>query len=115
MRLTVAAQRAGSILEEWRRLTGRSLLERYGMTEIGMALSNPYDESSTSRFVGVPLRYVQVKLMQLVGDEDEDESIGRVRARPASFSGDNLFAEYFDNEKATAEVSMPTDSLKPGT
>jgi malonyl-CoA/methylmalonyl-CoA synthetase len=30
-----------SMLEVWRGLTGHTLLERYGMTEIGMALSNP--------------------------------------------------------------------------
>lgn len=29
------------ILERWQQITGHVLLERYGMTEIGMALSNP--------------------------------------------------------------------------
>lgn len=29
------------ILERWADITGHVLLERYGMTEIGMALSNP--------------------------------------------------------------------------
>ena len=28
-------------LERWREITGHTLLERYGMTELGMALSNP--------------------------------------------------------------------------
>lgn len=27
----------------WKQLSGQVLLERYGMTEIGMALSNPYE------------------------------------------------------------------------
>ncbi|MGH8927469.1 MAG: AMP-binding protein, partial [Acidimicrobiia bacterium] len=30
------------VLERWRELTDHTLLERYGMTEIGMGLSNPY-------------------------------------------------------------------------
>lgn len=30
-----------SVLEKWKNITGHTLLERYGMTEIGMALSNP--------------------------------------------------------------------------
>lgn len=30
-----------SVLEKWEAITGHRLLERYGMTEIGMALSNP--------------------------------------------------------------------------
>lgn len=29
------------VLEKWREITGHTLLERYGMTEIGMALTNP--------------------------------------------------------------------------
>lgn len=29
------------ISEKWEKLTGHDLLERYGMSEIGMALSNP--------------------------------------------------------------------------
>ncbi len=30
------------VMDEWEELSGHKLLERYGMTEIGMALSNPY-------------------------------------------------------------------------
>lgn len=29
------------VLERWKQITGHTLLERYGMTEIGMALTNP--------------------------------------------------------------------------
>lgn len=29
------------VFSKWKSITGHSLLERYGMTEIGMALSNP--------------------------------------------------------------------------
>lgn len=30
------------VLNKWREISGHTLLERYGMTEIGMALTNPY-------------------------------------------------------------------------
>lgn len=30
-----------SVMERWHVVTGHTLLERYGMTEIGMALTNP--------------------------------------------------------------------------
>lgn len=33
------------LLEKWKSATGHTLLERYGMTEIGMALSNPLTEA----------------------------------------------------------------------
>ncbi len=44
MRLMVSGSAAlpVSVLEKWRTISGHILLERYGMTEIGMALSNPY-------------------------------------------------------------------------
>ena len=36
-----------SVLEKWERISGTVLLERYGMTEFAMALSNPLDEVRT--------------------------------------------------------------------
>jgi malonyl-CoA/methylmalonyl-CoA synthetase len=33
-----------SQFKSWEELSGQRLLERFGMTEIGMALSNPYDD-----------------------------------------------------------------------
>ncbi len=32
-----------TIFEQWEQITGHRLLERYGMSEIGMALTNPYN------------------------------------------------------------------------
>jgi malonyl-CoA/methylmalonyl-CoA synthetase len=43
------------MLERWRQITGHTLLERYGMTEIGMALSNPLEGTRRPGTVGVPL------------------------------------------------------------
>ena len=43
-------------MDKWLSLTGHMLLERYGMTEIGMALSNPYDDGDRRKgFVGIYL------------------------------------------------------------
>lgn len=44
LRLTVSGSAACPvvIMEKWRELSGQTLLERYGMTETGMILSNPY-------------------------------------------------------------------------
>ncbi|XP_020949288.1 acyl-CoA synthetase family member 3, mitochondrial isoform X4 [Sus scrofa] len=50
------------VLEKWEGVTGHTLLERYGMTEIGMALSN----SLTTRLpgsVGTPLPGVEVRIV----------------------------------------------------
>lgn len=49
-----------SVMEKWEKISGHTLLERYGMTEIGMALSNPYRGQRRAGFVGVPLPRVEV-------------------------------------------------------
>ena len=123
LRLTVSGSAACPVpvLEDWRRLTGRSLLERYGMTEIGMALSNPYEESKHKPgYVGLPLPGVQVKLAPLVGaDGDEDTSdvdSGEYLQGPGELlvKGDNLFTEYYDNAEATSESFDESGYFKTG-
>jgi malonyl-CoA/methylmalonyl-CoA synthetase len=44
-----------STLERWKEITGHTLLERYGMTEIGMALANPLRGERVPGSVGAPL------------------------------------------------------------
>ncbi|XP_044746078.1 malonate--CoA ligase ACSF3, mitochondrial [Coccinella septempunctata] len=51
-----------SIFERWLEITGHELLERYGMTEIGMCLSNPYESKRQPGYVGKPLPGVCVKI-----------------------------------------------------
>ena len=52
-----------ALLEEFRAATGQTLLERYGMTEIGMALSNPYDGARVPGAVGRKLPGVTVDIV----------------------------------------------------
>ena len=64
-----------SIMNTWFELTGHLILERYGMTEFGMALSNPYKGGNRKPgTVGFPLPYVQCRLV----DENENEVTGYV-------------------------------------
>jgi len=62
-----------STLERWKQITGHTLLERYGMTEVGMVLSNPLHGERRPGFVGTPLPGVEVRL---VDDEIEVRSPG---------------------------------------
>src|ERR1019366_417982 len=43
-----------STLERWKEISRHTLLERYGMTEIGMALSNPLRGERVPGSVGTP-------------------------------------------------------------
>ena len=67
MRLNVSGSAAmpEPIFKQWQTLTNQVLLERYGMTEIGMALSNPYHTSGLRLMgsVGMPLPYVECRLV----------------------------------------------------
>lgn len=50
-------------LKRWEEITGHTLLERYGMTEIGMALSNPLKGPRIPGAVGLPLPGVNVRIV----------------------------------------------------
>jgi malonyl-CoA/methylmalonyl-CoA synthetase len=101
MRLNISGSAACPVklFEQWQELTGQVLLERYGMTEIGMGLSNPYDGERRAGHVGQPLPGVDA---QLFGEDDkpvtDENTPGEIRIR-----GDNVFLEYWDNETATRE------------
>ena len=69
-----------STLERWREITGHTLLERYGMTEIGMALSNPYRGKRVPGSVGTPLPGVDVRLVSDDGDAVARRHTGRHRS-----------------------------------
>jgi len=85
-------------LERWREISGHTLLERYGMTEIGMGLSNPLDGLRRPGFVGAPLPGVSVRLVDDHGVEiDADDTPGEVEVR-----GPTVFHEYWRRPDATA-------------
>ena len=91
------------ILERWREITGHTLLERYGMTEIGMALSNPIDGERRPGFVGSPLPGVEVRLVDEQGHEVAPGSPGELEVR-----GPTVFLEYWRRRDDTARAFRPS-------
>jgi malonyl-CoA/methylmalonyl-CoA synthetase len=87
-----------TVMEKWEMISGQVLLERYGMTEIGMAISNPYVGERRAGYVGVPLPGVEVKLVDEKGSAVADGEPGEIIIR-----GPNVFLEYWQNPQATAE------------
>ncbi len=73
---------------DWFELTGNKILERYGMTEVGMALTNPFVETENSQriagTVGRPVGDIQVRLV--------DEADSKVQV-VSDASGDRLFGQ----------------------
>ena len=84
------------ILERWREITGHTLLERYGMTEIGMALSNPLNGERRPGCVGQPLPGVDVHLVDEEGVEVADGMPGELEVR-----GPSVFREYWQRPAET--------------
>ena len=82
--------------QRWREITGHTLLERYGMTEIGMALSNPLEGERRPGFVGTPLPGVDVRLVDEAGALVEEETAGELEVR-----GPGVFLEYWQRPEDT--------------
>ena len=99
MRLNISGSAACPVklFDQWKALTGQILLERYGMTEIGMGISNPYNGERRAGAVGQPLPGVECRLFDESDNLIEEESkSGEIRIK-----GDNVFLEYWGNEEAT--------------
>ena len=90
-----------SVLERWRDISGHTLLERYGMTEIGMALSNPLHGERRPGSVGTPLPGVEVRLADDSGNDVPDGEPGEILVR-----GKNVFLEYWNRPGATLEAFL---------
>jgi malonyl-CoA/methylmalonyl-CoA synthetase len=91
MRLFVSgsAPLPAHVLEEFRTLFGHTILERYGMTETIMNISNPYVGERRPGSVGLPLPGVSVRLSET----------GEVLLK-----GPNVFAGYWKRDDATREA-----------
>jgi len=101
MRLMVSGSAALPVvtLERWREISGHTLLERYGMTEIGMALSNPLHGERRPGSVGTPLPGVEVRLVDDRGMSPAPGSPGEIEVR-----GANVFLEYWRRPDASREA-----------
>lgn len=85
------------VLRRWRQITGHTLLERYGMTEIGMALSNPLHGERRPGTVGAPLPGVEVRLVDESGRPVSAGTPGELEVR-----GPGVFDRYWRRPEATA-------------
>jgi malonyl-CoA/methylmalonyl-CoA synthetase len=115
--------------EDWSALTGYNILERYGMTEIGMALSSPYIENEkTKRLAGyVGKAYGRVRT-RIVSPEDEhkvlvesdwrkddvlagegEELVGELQVK-----GPTVFKEYFNQPLYTKNSFTDDGWFKTG-
>jgi malonyl-CoA/methylmalonyl-CoA synthetase len=87
------------VLEKWQAISGHVLLERYGMTEIGMGISNPLHGRRVPGHVGTPLPGIEVRLVDEEGREVPSGTPGEIQVK-----GPGIFHEYWRKPEATREA-----------
>jgi malonyl-CoA/methylmalonyl-CoA synthetase len=86
-----------TLAARWRELTGSIPLERFGMTEIGVGLTNPLDPAGRRPgYVGLPLRSVEIRLVDEAG-RDSPRGPAELWVR-----GPSVFPRYWRRDDATA-------------
>jgi malonyl-CoA/methylmalonyl-CoA synthetase len=93
-----SAPLAAETFAAFQALTGHTILERYGMTETGMNLSNPYAGPRLAGSVGTPLPGVMIRIVDADGREVAPGEEGELLLR-----GSNVFDGYWNAPEKTAE------------
>jgi malonyl-CoA/methylmalonyl-CoA synthetase len=101
MRLMVSGSAALPVptLERWQEISGHVLLERYGMTEIGMGISNSLHGPRLPGYVGMPLPGVEARLTDEKGRPVAPGTPGEIEIR-----GKTVFLEYWRKPQETEKA-----------
>ncbi|HTD05408.1 malonyl-CoA synthase [Undibacterium sp.] len=83
---------------EFTRRTGHTILERYGMSETTMQVSNPYHGQRKGGTVGLPLPGVDVRVVKPDNSACATDEIGDIQVK-----GPNVFQGYWRMPEKTAE------------
>lgn len=98
-----------SVLETWRSISGHTLLERYGMTEMGMAISNPYRGERRPGHIGQALPDVTIRIVDEHNQEVAEGMSGEIQVK-----GPNVFREYWQKPEATRKTFTEDGWFKTG-
>jgi malonyl-CoA/methylmalonyl-CoA synthetase len=98
-----------SVMEKWQQISGHYLLERYGMTEIGMAISNPYDGERKAGYIGKPLPGVEIRLVDEQNIEVPFGEPGEIQVK-----GPSVFNQYWGKPSATEKAFTADGWFKTG-
>ncbi len=104
----MAVQRA--VAERWHKVTGRPLIEAYGLTEASPALTaNPLDLPTYSGSIGLPLPSTEIVVRDDLGRDLPPGEVGELCAR-----GPQIMKGYWHRPDETAKVMTPDGYLRTG-
>jgi malonyl-CoA/methylmalonyl-CoA synthetase len=112
MRLFISgsAPLPAKVHQEFAARTGHAILERYGMTETNMNISNPYDGRRLPGSVGFPLPGVEIRIADPhTGAALPDGEIGEIEIR-----GPNVFKGYWQMPEKTREAFRDDGFFRSG-
>ena len=98
------------VFYKFQEIFGHTLLERYGMTETGMNLSNPLQGERRVGSVGLPLPGVEARIVDPIAEEAlPDNEVGEVQIR-----GPHVFKGYWQMPRKTADAFTEDGWLRTG-
>ena len=98
------------LFDEFARVFGQPILERYGMTETIMNLTNPFDGERRAGTVGMPFPGQEARVVDMATRQALPEGeTGEIEVR-----GPHVFAGYWNRPDATAEVFADEGWFKTG-
>jgi malonyl-CoA/methylmalonyl-CoA synthetase len=98
-----------TVMEKWKCISNHTLLERYGMTEIGMAIGNPYTGIRKAGYIGQPLPGVEIRLA-----DESNQTIKNHEAGEIQVKGKSVFTEYWRKPDATKNTFTNDGWFKTG-
>ena len=104
----MAVQQA--VAEKWRRVTGRPLVEAYGLTETSPAVTiNPLDLPEFNHSIGLPVPSTEISIR---GDDGNEVPLGQ--AGELCVRGPQVMREYWQRPEETANAFTPDRFLRTG-
>ncbi len=94
---------------EFKRRSGHTILERYGMSETAMLVSNPYDGERIGGTTGLPLPGESVRVVKAENAPCAPEEVGDIQVK-----GPNVFPGYWRMPEKTAEEFTADGYFKTG-
>ena len=99
-----------SVAERWKQVTGRPLIEAYGLTETSPAACiNPMSLKDYNGFIGLPLSSTEVEIKDDNGKTLPLGEIGEICIR-----GPQVMAGYYNRPEETAKVMTQDGFFKTG-